>query len=233
MKLNRIFIGIIACAAILFASCEKLPLQKSKKYTTSYFDNELNQSVIEFIESRPDLFSGLSEAIAYVDQDPAYSDVKQLYMSQGNTFLLLHNNATVNIQDGNSYFSLNPVTDNDPTSPTFGLPVRGSSWANYSRETVAQLLRYHVIKGRADYPVLGSTPRWYDTFALSTTNDSAKVRMYMTNDRNGDLFINDYIGAPVLEIEPRTPNLYATNGVVHVMNRFLRQPTRAAIINNP
>lgn len=233
MDTKKIYIMLLTVLTVSITACEKFPLQKSRKYTTSFFNDELNMTVMEFIEARPDLFSGLSEALAYVDQDPAFSDVKLLYMSQGNTFFLLHNNATINIEDGNSYFSLNRVIDNDPTSPTFGLLVRGSSWADYPREEVARFLRYHVVKGRVDYPVLGSTPRWFDTFALNSTNDSAKVRMYMTNDRDGNLRVNDYVGTPVASIVPRTPNLYATNGVVHVMNRFLIQPTRAAILNNP
>ncbi|WP_026904124.1 fasciclin domain-containing protein [Pedobacter glucosidilyticus] len=233
MNLKRIFVIGVACLVTVLTACEKLPLQKSKKYTTSFYNDKLNMTTMEFIQSRPDLFSGLIEALAYVDQDPAFSDVKQLYMSEGNTFFLLHNNATINIEDGNSYFSINRVIDTDPSSPTFNLLVRGSSWADYSREEIARLLRYHVIKGRVDYPVLGSTPRWFESFAFNATNDSAKVRMYMTNDRDGNLRINDYLNSPVSGLTPRTPNLYATNGVVHVMNRFLTQPTRQAIINNP
>lgn len=231
MNTKKIFVIALAAITVMITACEKFPLQKSKKYETSFFQNNLNKSVLEFIESRPDIFTGLSEAIAYVDEDPAYSDVKQMYMSQGNTFLLPADVATIDVEPatGVSFFATNLVDDdNNAATP----PVRAATWRQYPREVVANFLRYHVVKGRRDFPNLSSTARWFETFAISSTNDSAKVRMVMTNNRDGDLRLNDYIGAPAVTL-PRTPNLYATNGVVHVLNAYLRQPTRQAIINNP
>ena len=48
-------------------------------------------------------------AIEYVDQDPAFKDVKEMYSTTGNTFLLLHNNTLTNLEDANSYWVLNKV----------------------------------------------------------------------------------------------------------------------------
>lgn len=229
MKTKKIFVIALAVVTVMITACEKLPLQKSKEYETSFYQNNLNKSVLDFMESRPDIFTGMLDAIDYVDEDPAFSDVKQAYQSQDNTFLLLADQATITLPSTTSYFGVNLVDDdNNPATPL----AAATSWRQYPREQIANLLRYHIVKGRKDFPNLSSTPRWFDSFAISSTNDSAKVRMVMTNNRDGDLRLNDYVGAPAVTL-PRTPNLYATNGVVHVLNVYLRQPTRLAITNNP
>jgi len=198
-------------------------------------------SVWDFMQSRKDMFSGMLAAIDYVDQDPAYKDVKEMYFTSGNTFLLLHNNALTNLEDANSYWSLNKVTGPDPNNPSQIITMKGSDWSQYPRDTVANLLRYHVLKGTQTYSTLTSTPKWVETFAMSPTNDSAKVYVYLENVREANLRLNNYNGVPTIykgtavnwtNIAPRTPDLHATNGIVHVMNRFLFQPTKQAISSN-
>lgn len=239
MRNNKQFIIFTVLCGILFAGCEKL--QGGYDYHSSFYDTEINMSVLDFMQSRQDIFSGMLAAIDYVDQDPAYKDVKEMYASSGNTFLLLHNNALVNLEDANSYWVLNPVEGPDPTDPSKTIKMRGSDWSQYSRDTIANLLRYHVIKGIQTYSTLSSAPRWVETFAYSQSNDSAKIYLYLENVREANLRINDYIGVPVTykgvnvnwaKIAPRTPDLHATNGVIHVMNRFMFQPTRDAIQSN-
>ncbi|MBC7653348.1 MAG: fasciclin domain-containing protein [Oligoflexus sp.] len=228
MKSKNIFVVALAVITVILTACEKLPLQKTKKYETSFFQNNLNKSVLDFMESRTDIFTGMLDAIDYVDEDPAFNDVKKAFQSDGNTFLLLADQATIALPSTVSYFGVNLVDDdNNPVTPM----TAATSWRQYPREQIANLLRYHIVKGKRDFPNLTSTARWFDTFAISATNDSAKVRIFMTNDRDGGIRINDYLGAPAVSL-PRTPNLYATNGVVHVLNVFLRQPTRLAITNN-
>ena len=63
----------------------------------------------------------------------------------------------------------------DPYDPTIIIPLRGSDWSQYSRDTIANLLRYHVMKGTQTYSTLNSAPKWVETFASNATNDSAKV----------------------------------------------------------
>ncbi|ACU02671.1 MULTISPECIES: fasciclin domain-containing protein [Pedobacter] len=220
---------IISCLA--FAACDKLPLQKNDKYVPSYYDNKLNSNVMDFMKSRPDLFSGMLEAIEYVDKNPNYKDVKPMYTESGNTYLLLTNNATTNIESANSYYSRNQFLDTDPTSPTYNQTVKGSDWSQYSVDRIAAWLKYHVLKGTYDFKNLNSIGKWVDTYGLSATNDSAKVWIYMQASRDGYLFINNYVGGTG-ENRPRTPDLHATNGVVHVMDRYFSAPTRKDIINN-
>jgi hypothetical protein len=97
------------------------------------------------------------------------------------------------------------------------------------------------LKGTYTYSTLNSTPKWVETYASSATNDSAKVHIYLENVREANLRLNNYTGIPTVykgttinwtNLAPRTPDLHATNGIVHVMNRFLFQPTREAIKSN-
>jgi len=241
MKRIQQFILIPVLALMLFSGCKKL--QDGFDYNPSFYGTALNMSVMDFMQSRQDIFSGMLAAIDYVDQDPNYKDVKELYSSQGNTFLLLHNNALTNLEDANSFWSLNLVKGPNPNNPSKDTLMKGSAWSQYSRDSIATLLRYHVLKGEQTYATLNSNPKWVETFAFSQANDSAKVYIYLENVREANLRLNNYVGVPTVykgisigsnwvNIAPRTPDLHATNGVVHVMNRWLIQPTRDAIKNN-
>jgi hypothetical protein len=240
MKNNKWIITMMLIAGVaFFAGCNKL--QDGYDYNSSFYDTNLNKSVLEFMQSRPDMFSGMLAAINYVDQDPAYKDVKEMYSSTGNTFLLLHNTSLINLEDANSYWSLNKVLAPDPNNPSVSVLQKGSDWSQYNRDTIANMLRYHVLKGTQTYSTLSSIPKWVQTYASSPTNDSAKVYLYLENVREANLRVNNYVGLPTIykgtainwtNIAPRTPDLHATNGVVHVMNRFMFQPTKLAIATN-
>jgi hypothetical protein len=231
-SIKQYIIPIAAFCCLTFAACDKL--QDGFDYNPSFYDNKVNMSVYDFMKSKPDMFSGMLEAIDYVDKDPNFKDVKEMYTSTGNTFLLLHNNALINLEDANSFFVVNKILVTDPSSPDYNKLLNGTDWTQYDKQKIADLLRYHVMKGRQEYANLNSTPKWVNTFAISATNDSAKIHIYLQGTRDGFLFINNYAGAPstFVEIKPRTPNLLATNGVIHVMNRYATQPTRQIIANN-
>lgn len=242
MKIEKMLLVFsIVGVTVVSISCNKL--QDGYDYNKSFVDNDLKMSVWDFMQSRKDAFSGMIAAIDYVSQDSNYKDVKNMYFTNGNTFLLLHNNALTNLEDANSYWSRNLVSGPDPLNPSNTVLMKGTDWSQYSREEVANMLRYHVLKGTYTYNTLNSTPRWVETFASDPTNDSAKVYLYLENVREANLRINNYVGVPTVykgqnigsswvNIAPRTPDLKATNGVVHVMNRFLFQPTKEAIRNN-
>jgi uncharacterized surface protein with fasciclin (FAS1) repeats len=240
MKNSKQFVVTLSFFCWLaFSGCSKL--QDGYDYQSSFYDTKIDMTVMDFMKSRPDLFSDMLAAIDYVAQDSAYKDVLEMYSSTGNTFLLLHNNALTNLDDVNSYWSLNPVMGPDPNEPSQTITMKGSAWSQYSRDTIANLLRYHVLKGTQTYSTLNSTPKWVDTYALSETNDSAKVYIYLENVREANLRLNNYTDVPTTykgttinwaDIAPRTPDLHATNGVMHVMNKWLFEPTRESIQNN-
>jgi len=239
MKINKLFTILGFVGWIIFSGCGKL--QDGYDYHKSFYNTDVKMNVMDFMKSRPDLFSGMLAAIDYVDADPNFKDVKEMYSSQGNTFLLLTNDALTNIQDDNSYWVLNPVYGPDPDNPDSTIKRFGSDWSQYSKDTIANLLRYHVLKGEQTYSTLSSFPKWVETFAYSSTNDSAKIYLYLENVREANLRINDYVGVPLTYkgvninwtgITPRTPDLHATNGIIHVMDTWLFEPTKEAIKSN-
>lgn len=241
MKNNRIYIlSLLLSFMVLSTGCSKL--QKGFVYKHSYYDTNLNMSVMDFMKSRPDLFSSMLAAIDYVDKDPAYKDVKAMYSSTGNTFLLLTNTALSALDNPASYWVLNPVMIADSADPNILTLQRGTDWSQYNRDTVANLLRYHVLKGIQTYSTLTSTPRWVQTMAYSATSDTSLVYLYLQDVREANMLFNNYaVGIPIsykgvaisyAAIAPRTPDLHATNGVVQVMDKWLIQPTRDIINQN-
>lgn len=253
MKNKYLFAIILVATSLTFVGCDKL--QGKFKYRTSFIETRLNMSALQFMESRRDAFSGMLAAIEYVDQDPAYRDVKQMYTSPGNTYLLLHNDALINPDIATAYWNVNRVMGPNPENPSQMVSTRASDWSQYPRDTVALLLRYHVAKGIHTIETLSSTRRWVETFASSPTNDSALVHFVLessipapgtqANNANiGNIRVNSYVGHPatykgvtmgwnvIANVTPRTPDLRPTNGVIHVMNRWFILPTRNIISNN-
>lgn len=231
MKNIRQYILPVLLSCTAFSACEKLPLQPGYDYEKSFYDNKLNMTAMEFMKSRTDLFSSMLEAIDYVDSDPAYKDIKPLYSATGYTYLLLANTALSNPDDANSFFSRNTFPNPEPG----GLPIKGTSWAQYDKKVVANLLKYHILKGRWDYSNLNSKPVWVDSYLSSETAPLAKIYIYMQATREGFIFFNNYLVFPdalYKEVRPRTPNLQATNGPIHVMNRYFLQPTQQQFDNN-
>lgn len=231
MKNVRQYILPVLLCGMALSACEKLPLQPGYDYDKSYYDNKVNMTAMEFMKSRPELFSSMLEAIDYVDSDPAYKDIKPLYSATGYTYLLLHNTALSNLEDANSFYSKNTFPNPDPALP----PNKGTSWTQYDKKVVADLLKYHILKGRWDYSNLNSTPVWVDSYLAGETNPLAKVYIYMQATRDGYIFFNNYLVFPdaaYKEVRPRTPNIQATNGPIHVMNRYFVPPTQEQFDNN-
>lgn len=239
MKRSHQLILFALAASLFFTGCNKL--QDGYDYNPSLYETNLKMSVLDFMQSRKDIFSGMLAAIEYVDQDPNFKDVKEMYSSTGNTFLLFHNTALTNLEDATSYWAVNTVQGPNPDNPSQTISMKGADWSQYPRDSIAKLLRYHVLKGTHTYSTLNSKPKWVETFAMSSTNDSAKVYLYLENVREANLRINNYVGLPATyktvsmgwgNYAPRTPDLHATNGVIHVMNKWFILPTRSAILNN-
>lgn len=219
-----------------------LDLQEDYKYEHSQYNAEIGMDAWEFIHSRPDIFSGLMEAIEYVkDVEPGIED---LYRSQGNTYLLPTNTALTDIQSSlvttvpssnppsilryGSYFMINKVYRD-------GQWILPSGWEQYPKQQIAEMLKYHIVKEKAGYGYTASTPAWYDTYA---SGDTAKINIYLYDGREAYLYINNYAGnpgvtvagsatvVPLLMVIPRTHNLIATNGIIHVVDQWFLPPRR-------
>lgn len=243
-KYCNIFLLLVCATFCTTTGCTLfgLDLQEDYKYEHSQYEAEINMDVWEFINSRPDLFSGLLDAIEYVKEvEPG---IEEMYRQQGNTYLLLTNTALTDIQSSivtavpssnppsilryGSYFMINKVYHD-------GQWILPSGWDPYPKQQVAELLKYHVVKEMVGYGYTASTPTWYDTYA---SGDTAKINIYMYDGREAYLYINNYAGnpgvtvagsttvVPLLMVVPRTHNLIATNGLIHVVDQWFLPPGR-------
>ena len=256
------YIVKITCCALLAASsimtgCTLfgLDLQTDYDYKHTAFNPKLSMDAWSFMQSRPDLFSSLLEAIDYVkDVDP---ELVELYKRPDNTYFLLTNRALTDIAYIDAWTMLNKVSNPDAEEWAdrlyFGVTLR-----QYPKQNVINLLRYHIVKGSWGMKTMKSTPTWYDTYA---SGDTAKINIYLHPDREAYVYVNNYTGHPTMTgveryrvpnpddptlpgtitywltdnnptvvnwntIRPRTADLEATNGYVHVMDRYSLPPTR-------
>ena len=68
MKINKLFIILGFVCWIIFSGCSKL--QDGYDYHKSFYNTDVKMNVMDFMKSRPDLFTGMLAAIDYVDADP-------------------------------------------------------------------------------------------------------------------------------------------------------------------
>ena len=256
--IKNIFSLLIAGAILTGCNLFGFELQKDYDYEHTGYNSKIGTDAYTFMQSRPDLFSDMLDAIDYVkDVDP---EIVELYKRPGNTYLLLINDALTDVSSYNAWTMINKVSS--PNAPNWADRLYyGTSLKQYPKQQVINLLRYHIVKGELGNATIKSTPTWYDTYA---SGDSSKVNIYLWPDREAYVQLNDYAGHPKLtdierfrtpnpddptqpgtitwwmngdvrrEIEwvnvrPRTANLEATNGYVHVINRWLLPPTRKSL----
>ena len=134
---------VLTVLTTTIASCKKLALQKDYDYSSSVYSSQVNQSLWDFMNTRSDLFSSLMNALNYVD--PNATGIKKTYMApqSGTTFLLLTNSALTDITNTNSYWYKNLRYSTDSAKWV----LRGSDWSQYNKDTITEVLKYHVIKG--------------------------------------------------------------------------------------
>lgn len=189
-------------------------LQEDYKYKGSSIDPQTNKTVLDFMNSRKDIFSSMLKAIEY-------SGLDTLYTKNNNTYLLLTNKALADLTNGYSYFYKNKVKD--PADAT--KLIYGSKWSDYDTTKVREFLKYHVVKGTYNYAQLTATRVWAPTYA---SGDTCKMSFVLTNDRSAYLYIQNSTSYTAYEsVKPRTPGLECLNsGAVHVMDKYINPPSK-------
>lgn len=229
MKKIKYFAAFLILSSSIFTSCNiaGLDFQKDEKYDAQNVTNKIDMTVWEFINSRPDIFSTLIEGIKY-------AGIEDLYKEPNNTYILLTNTA-LSDWEANSYCYWNRVK---VTSTTSG---RAAAWEQYSQTQVAELLRYHILKGEYSYFNLTSTPLWVKTKGNGTfeytkdgqtlEGDTAVMALKVAMDRSLPLHLNNYAWnyRGVLDDTKsavRTSNIHAKDGYIQVTDYYLERPTR-------
>ena len=233
MKKIKYFAAFLILSAFSFTSCSFLGLdyQKDEVYDAQVSSNTINMTVWEFIQSRPDIFSTLIDGIKYAGIESYYKD------SINNTHILLTNNALSDWEANSScYWNRNLVTSST------GTKIRGAAWEQYPKAQVAELLKYHILKGEYSFFNLTSTVKWVNSYGKGTftytkgseslTADTAVMSVVVSQDRSLSLQLNNYSWnyrglLAVTSSSVRTSNIHAKDGYIHVVDYYLDRPTRA------
>ena len=209
-------------------SCELFGLDYSKgaDFDGKVDDNRIDMTVLEFMESREDLFSDMLAAIHY-------AEVEDIYMEDGNTYILLTNSSLTG-SASTSYWNREKVEVN-------GEMISAGSWEQYPKEKIAEMLRYHVVKGEYSYYNLTSAVTWAQTYGTGVFDyvkngetlkgDTAVMALNVGQDRNLPLQLNNFPWNYRGELAAttgscRTTNLHLNNGYAHVTDYYLERPTR-------
>lgn len=219
LKIKNLKIALmVLLIPFIMESCEIFGLELQQPYEYDYEigvpDNHVNLKTLDFIKSRPDLFSLLLEAIEYADAASLYSEANATY--------ILPTNKAFNSETESdlSYFQTHKLLFIENGDSLFVAP---SSMSFYPKEQVKEFLLYHIVKGKYTWSNLPAEPTWYDTYA---TADTAKVNMYLYKDRNPNITFNNFNGHYKTNIRPRTSNLLSDEGAyIHVVESWLDRPT--------
>lgn len=219
----------LAVTVLSLSSCTLfgLDLLESETFEGKKADNEINMSVWDFIQSRPDIFSVLIDGIKY-------AEIENLYHEAGNTHILLTNSALSD--NDNSFWNRNKIT-----IPGKSEPVKGTVWEQYDKTVVKELLTYHILKGEWSYHNISSVANWVNTYGdgkftyvkngETLQGDTAVMDIKAGHDRNLPLQLNNYEWnfrglLAASSGSCRSTNLKATNGYIHVSDWYQPRPER-------
>lgn len=249
--MNRIFI-ISAIISAILSSCTVFGLdyQDSYDYDDSTFNPYLGISVMDYMKSKPELFSSMLEAIEYAEMEDEYSNPNRTYLLLTNHALSDINyvpNSAVAAEVG-SYFVCNKV-DNPNYDPANEIenPAKliAKSWTEYPQKQVADFLKYHILIGKQTWKTAPSnTKKWIKTVAYETEAE-ADTCLVLFNVTNGTLStggtkmsFNGWEGIqpgnlykPRKVVGPLYSDLFCTDGTVQVINDYLVAPHKEIIEN--
>lgn len=233
MKTTKIIsvsvVTALACVMIFTTSCKKLSLQKDYNRVPDTVDSHIYKTAWQFIRDRssgkPDsIFSRMYAAIIYSGIDT------NEYTKSNRTYIILHNDA-INRTSGSGidngfFFALQVNAKN------------GTKIEDYPKDFWKAYLQYLIIEGVYDHytmPAVNAVnvstlapPGSLNTLPAGITrnaafplspnaNSSMKMRVLNSSPSN----TSDY---PIILNEARyvrTSSIQATNGSIHVIDRFL------------
>lgn len=217
--MKNIFLAIkkllVVCLlpATVLTGCNLFGLDMQQSYDYDYDagmrSNELNCTVLEFLQQRATDYRIFLEGIAYVG-------LENMYNERNATYIVLRNSVFTNTTTG--FFLWNQLVNVD------GAYYTPNTLTDYPKETVRQLLLYHIVKGAWSWHNLPYGPTWYPTYA---DGETAFINMYMAKRVPPNIEFNSFPGHYVIGKTARTTNLKASNGsYVHVLDdAYMQQPT--------
>lgn len=242
MKKLFLYIAVGLSMAMSLTSCEVFGLDLQEPYDfdseIGKHDNRVNMSVWDFMNSRTDIFSQMLEAIKYAGIEPEF------YQKSNCTYLLLTNTALSSATaTDRSFWHENPymlapddpdyVADAEDPSVNQIIPT---SWEEIPRQTVKDMLMYHVIKNyELSFDELTKLTKGVNSFFPTFNENNMPMAIEMQKEGALSLYFNNFDTHYKLKLKPRTSNLYSTvnNSYMHVMDGYVQYPDDFALSNIP
>jgi hypothetical protein len=183
-------------------SCDDLQLQTNYDYQPEALDPHINMTAWEFMNSRPDIFSIMIDAVQHAQMEDVYSQTDSLM-----TYLFINNTGMENYINSRGLVS---ITGADVTK-------------------IRKLLQYHIIKG--EYHAYAKKLPVEPIYVKTMLNDEVGLLTIKVNKSsqpsvgspiaNGNIVINETSSNfSSKRISSVTSNLMPTNGVIHVFSDF-------------
>jgi hypothetical protein len=229
-KLNSVNVFFSFCIILILSGCYKL--QKDYNRDPHTLDPHINKSAWQFLTERstgnPDtLFKRMYDAIIYSGIDT------NEYTKPNRTFILLNTDAIARTG------KLNPPSADVGFFGAFWVNGKnGTKWSDYPKDFVKAYLQYLIIEGiQYNYTLPTINPIEVKTLApagsfdtlptgitlnpaiLGYPNPKATMQMSVLNSSPGNQ--SDYPIQLNQTRNVRTSSILATNGSIHVIDRFL------------
>lgn len=218
----------------LISGCELagLQLQKDYEFDASLTDPKINMNALEFMKSRPDLFSSMIEAVNYAGLSEEYTKPDRTFLILTNRALSDETYAPSGTNILGSYFACNkkPNPAYNPADPSKGPQyLTPDTWDVYPVETVKSFLLYHIVKEVVSYEQAKTFVTYYESQAYQNIGDTTMVSIHVFNDRYARMIINGFTGTRKVNLYPRTSGIYCSNGVIHVLDDYITPPTKLVL----
>lgn len=241
MKKILLYAGCLVSMLVSLTGCEVFGLDVQEPYDydseKGKYDNRIEMNTWEFMKSRTDIFSEMLSAIKYSGIDT------MLYVQPGCTYLLLTNTSlTSATATDRSFWYENkyPRSEDDPEyipdaeDPSVNM-ITPTSWEEIPRQTVKDMLMYHIIKGYAlSYNSLTKLTKGVNYFFPTECSNGMPMAVEMQKEGALSIYFNNFDTHYKSKVKPRTSNLLANDGsFIHVMDAYLQYPDDFALSNIP
>jgi len=202
MKINLYSLIVLLTIGFFSVSCDKLDLQKDYDYNGEPLDPHVNMTAWEFMNSRPDVFSMMKQAVEYTGMEEYYTQTDSKL-----TYLFINN-------DGMKAFAIRHG----------GLEV-----THVPVEKVKKLLQYHIIEGEYHAynkklpvePIYVKNMLEGEDGLMTIKVNKSSASSVGSPIANGNIVINtstsNFLSASISSV---TSNILPTNGVIHVFAGF-------------
>ena len=226
----RISLFVVA-AVFTLSGCQiaGLDFQKDYKYDSSWYENYTDLTAWEFMNSRPDLFTSMIEAVKYAGLIDEYSKPDRTYFLLSDRALQDETYVPAGVSIMGSYFGCHKILNPNYNSaipnngPQYIVP---GNWEVFPVGQVKAFLLYHIVEGKRSYTSVSSVPEFYKSAAYAKPGDTTLVNVYWEKSRLVPLKINSFVGHRSTNLRPRTSDLNCKSGVIHVMDDYLEPPTK-------